>query len=162
MKMNKFMENERFSVYIFSMKDNDFERCFFETVLGYGMKAHVRQNRFAEAVFTDMTKDSANSTLMQIKNKSSKTGLPRAIRLSEAFRMAEAAGMPFSTLALEVETKLRLGWKEQEGGGQLALLSPADHHLSSKSALKKTQEFCTTETVQSSKLEAGDENCPVV
>lgn len=105
------------------MKDNDFERCFFETVLEYGVKKYGRQKKFAAAVFPEMTEDSANSTLMQIKKRSSKTGVPRLIRLCEAFRMAEAAGQPFSSLALEVETKLRLGWSDDLGGGQLALVT---------------------------------------
>lgn len=116
------MEAIRFSVYEKGMKDNDFERCFFETALEYGIKKYGRQNKFAAAVFPEMTEDSANSTLMQIKKRSSKTGVPRLIRLCEAFRMAEAAGQPFSSLALEVETKLRLGWSEDLGGGQLALV----------------------------------------
>lgn len=116
------MEYVRFSVYGIAMKDNDFERCFFETALEYGIKKYGRQKKFAAAVFPEMTEDSANSTLMQIKKRSSKTGVPRLIRLCEAFRMAEAAGQSFSSLALEVETKLRLGWSEDLGGGQLTLV----------------------------------------
>ena len=117
------MEPERFSVYSEEMKDDDFERCFFETVLEYGIKKHGRQKKFAAVVFPEMTEDSANSTLMQIKKRSSKTGVPRLVRLCEAYRMAEAVGQSFSSLVLEVETKLRLGWSEDAGGGQLALVS---------------------------------------
>ena len=108
------------------MKDIDFERCFFETVLEYGIKKHGRQNKFAAAAFPEMTEDSANSTLMQIKKRSSKTGMPRALRLREAYRMAEAAGESFSSLALEVETKLRLGWQDDGEGAHLTLIAPPE------------------------------------
>lgn len=111
------MESVRFSIYEWNMKETDFERCFFNTVLAYGIEKFGKQNAFAEAVFQGMTKDSANSTLMQIKNKSSRTGQPRGLRLSEAYKMAEAAGIPFSTLALEAETKIRLGWSEEAERG---------------------------------------------
>lgn len=117
------MESERFSVYLGEMKNDDFERCFFETVLEYGIKKYGRQKKFAAVVFPEMTEDSANSTLMQIKKRSSKTGVPRLVRLCEAYRMAEAVEQSFSSLALEVETKLRLGWSENAGGGQLALIA---------------------------------------
>ncbi len=49
------METERFSAYSREMKDDDFERCFFETVLEYGVKKYGRQKKFAAIVFPEMT-----------------------------------------------------------------------------------------------------------
>ena len=103
-------------------KHDDFERCFFETALEYGIQKYGRQNKFAQAIFPEKTEDNANATLVQMKFPTKKTQKPRGVSLSDAHKMAEALGQTVSSLSLEVETKLRLGWSE-EAGGQLTLLT---------------------------------------
>lgn len=62
--------------------------------------------------------------------------------------MAEVLGIPLSGLALEVETKLRLGWTEGKEEGQLTLLVTPSQTDQLKNRPEKDQKTYTGGSIQ--------------
>lgn len=92
-----------------------YERCLVATIFEYASKRFKTQIQFARELWPGKSDFNVNTKLRALREKNSR-GKPQALRVSELAKMADVLGVPLSSLALEVETKLRLGWSEDSGG----------------------------------------------
>ena len=133
-------------------QNEKYERCFLATVFEYAAKKFKTQIQFARELWPDKT-DANVSTRIRALREANSRGKPQGLKRSDAAKMAEILGIPLSGLALEVEAKLRLGWSEDLGGGQLALMLAPE-----KNEHPQTQERCEGGPVLPAGLERGRQN----
>jgi hypothetical protein len=97
-----------------------YERCFIATVFEHAAKKYKTHIQFARELWPGKTDGNISTRIRAIREQNSR-GKPQGLKIRDAAKMADILDITMSSLTLEVETKLRLGWSEVEGGGQLAL-----------------------------------------
>lgn len=105
-----------------------YERCLIATIFEHAKKKFKSQIQFAREVWPGYQDANVNTKIRAIRKKNSR-GKPQGLKVEDAAKMAEVLGFPFSSLALEVETKLRLGWSEEIGEAQLALTASKEVNI---------------------------------
>ena len=133
-------------------QNEKYERCFIATVFEYAGKKFKTQIQFARELWPDKT-DANVSTRIRALRETNSRGKPQGLKMSDAAKMAEILGIPLSGLALEVEAKLRLGWSEDLGCGQLALMLAPE-----KNEHPQTQEGCQGGPALPAGLERAKQN----
>lgn len=110
----------------------EFEHFFIEKVLELVAQQNIYTTKMAlaKAIWPEMPKRGANTTLNDVINQNSK-GKKRNLRLHEAVRMAEIVNKSFPSLCFEVAETLKL----RESVDSL----PDNQNISSEVSQKKTK-----------------------
>lgn len=90
-----------------------FEERYVAHVLDLARQMKMTQIGFAAAVWPEMTRDSANTTIIALKSGNSR-GKKQNLRVSDAVRMAQIIGREYPSLCFEVWEKLRYELQEQD------------------------------------------------
>jgi hypothetical protein len=101
------------------IENRNYERCLAATVFEHALKKFKNQTDFGRKLWPGKSTETVNTTIRALKTKNSR-GKPQGIYVKDAVQMAKAIEIPLSSLFLEVETKMRLGWKEEADEQELS------------------------------------------
>lgn len=99
-----------------------YERCLISAIFEHADRKFKTQIEFARKVWPGKSDPNVNTKIRAIREKNSR-GKPQGLKIEDAAKMAEVLDIPLSSLALEAETKLRLGWSEDIENSQLVLVT---------------------------------------
>lgn len=90
-----------------------FEEKYVAHALKLARQKKMTQIGFAAAVWPEMTRETANTTIIALKNGNSR-GKKQNLRVSDAVKMAEILGREYPSLCFEVWERLRCELQDQD------------------------------------------------